>query len=235
MMRVLAVGAHPDDLDQLCGGTLARYVATGHAVTMCHASTGDRGSFVHTSEQIAAIRLDEARQAASVIGAEHATLALSDGEINAADPAQRALAIDLIRATRPDLIITHAPNDYMVDHNEISKMMLDVSHLATVPLIETSHPAHDVVTPVYYMDTLAGVGFSPTEYVDVSDFLETKLEALRSHQSQLRWLSEHDGIDVIEQTRVVNAFRGFQSGVRYAEGFTAALTWLRAGTKRLLP
>lgn len=234
-MRILAVGAHPDDLEQLCGGTLARYVAAGHAVTMCHASSGDRGSFVHTSEQIAAIRLDEARRAASVIGADQTTLGLSDGAIYASDPAQRALAIDLIRATRPDLIITHSPNDYMVDHNEVSKLMLDVSHLATVPLIETSHRAHDLVAPVFYMDTLAGVGFSPTEYVDISDVLETKLEALGAHQSQLRWLAEHDGIDVIEQTRVVGAFRGFQSGVRYAEGFTTALTWLRARTERLLP
>ena len=68
-MRVLAVGAHPDDLEMLCGGTLARYVREGHQVTMCHAALGDRGSFVHTSEQIAGIRLAEAKAAATVIGA----------------------------------------------------------------------------------------------------------------------------------------------------------------------
>ena len=60
-MRVLAVGAHPDDLEILCGGTLARFVQEGHEVVMCHATLGDRGSFVHTSEEIAQIRGEEAR------------------------------------------------------------------------------------------------------------------------------------------------------------------------------
>lgn len=53
--------------------------------------------------------------------------------------------------------------------------------------------------------------------------------------SQLQWLLDHDGVDVIEQARVAAAFRGFQSGVRYAEGFSLCLTWLRVKTLRLLP
>lgn len=125
------------------------------------------------------------------------TLGLSDGEIIATDPVQRELAIDLIRTARPDVIITHAPNDYM--------------------------------------DTLAGVGFLPAEYVDVTMTIDVKLDALRCHRSQLDFLLDHDGVDVVEQTRVVNAFRGFQSGVRYAEGFTPVPTWLRTHTHRLLP
>src|SRR5664279_3484092 len=151
-MRVLAVGAHPDDLEILCGGTLARYVREGHQVTMCHASLGDRGSFVHTSAAISEIRLSEAREAAGIIGAVHLTLGLSDGEVNAADPAQRLLAVDLIRATRPDVILTHSPDDYMVDHNETSKLLLDASHIATLPLLSTAHSAHDLVAAVYYID-----------------------------------------------------------------------------------
>lgn len=234
-MRVLAVGAHPDDLEQLCGGTLARFVRNGHQVTMCHAALGDRGSYVHTSAEIAEIRRLEADRAAAIIGAEAATLGLSDGLVNAADQTQRDLAVDLIRKWRPDVIITHAPNDYMADHNEISRMMLDASHIATLPLLETAHPAHDVVAPVIYMDTLAGVGFAPAEYVDITEVLEQKLEALRCHASQLEWLLAHDDVDVVEQTRVAAAFRGFQSGVRYAEGFVPCLTWLRVKTVRILP
>jgi LmbE family N-acetylglucosaminyl deacetylase len=234
-MRVLAAAAHPDDLEQLCGGTLARLAASGHDVTMCHVASGDRGSFVHSSEEIAAIRLREAREAAGVLGARHTTLGISDGEVNAADPDQRKLVVDLIRDTRPDLILTHSPADYMADHTEVSRLVLDASHIATLPLLHTRHPAHDVVAAVYYMDTLAGVGFNPTEYVDISDVLDRKLAALAAHRSQLDWLREHDGVDIVEQTRVLSALRGFQSGVRYAEGFTPALTWLRARTYRLLP
>lgn len=234
-MRVLAVAAHPDDLEQLCGGTLARYANEGHDVTMCHVSLGDRGSFVHSSEQIAAIRLLEAQRAAEILGARHMTLGLSDGEIIATDPAQRRLAIDLIRETRPDLIITHAPQDYMADHTAVGRLFLDASHLATLPLLRTTHPAHDVVAAVIYMDTLAGVDFSPTEYVDITATIDLKLAALSAHTSQLTFLLDHDGVDVVEQTRVVSAFRGFQSGVRYAEGFTPVLKWLRTHTHRLLP
>jgi LmbE family N-acetylglucosaminyl deacetylase len=113
--------------------------------------------------------------------------------------------------------------------------MVDASHIATLPLMITEHPAHDVVAAVFYIDTLAGVGFSPTEYVDITADIDTKLDALRCHRSQLEWLRDHDGVDVVEQARVVSAFRGFQSGVAYAEGFTQCLTWLRTRTVRLLP
>jgi hypothetical protein len=88
---------------------------------------------------------------------------------------------------------------------------------------------------VYYIDTLAGVGFTPTEYVDISADIDTKLAALGCHASQLDWLRDHDGVDIIEQTRVSSQYRGYQSGVSHAEGFAACLTWLRTRTTRLLP
>src|ERR1700754_1188708 len=111
-MRVLAVGAHPDDLEILAGGTLARLAHDGHEVVMCHATTGNRGSFVHTAEEIAAIRLAEAGRAAEVIGAEHVTLGLADCEVSAGDPEHKRRVVDLVRDARPDLIITHHPHDY---------------------------------------------------------------------------------------------------------------------------
>jgi LmbE family N-acetylglucosaminyl deacetylase len=234
-VRVLAVGAHPDDLEILCGGTLARYVAEGHEVTMCHATKGDRGSFVHTSEEIARIRDAEARRAAELAGAEHATLGLSDGDVYASDPGQRRLVVDLVRDTRPDLIITHSPGDYMADHNEVSKLVFDASFMATLPLLETGRPHHDTVTPIYYMETVSGLGFSPTEFVDVSGVIETKVAMLEAHESQLTWLRDHDGVDIVEQMRTAARFRGQQCGVEYAEAFAPCLVWLRGTTRRLLP
>ena len=234
-MKVLAVGAHPDDLEILCGGTLARFVNEGHEVVMCHATLGDRGSFVHTSEEIAAIRSRESKRAAEICGAEEATLGLHDSEVNAADPEQRRLVIDLVRDARPDLIITHSPHDYMSDHNEISKLVFDCSFHATLPLFETGKPHHDTVTPIYYMETIMGVGFQPTEYVDVTDVIDTKTAMLEAHESQLSWLRDHDGVDVVEEMRAATRFRGLQCGVRYAEGFVPCRTWLRGTTKRLLP
>ena len=234
-MKVLAVGAHPDDLEILCGGTLARFAAEGHSVVMCSASKGDRGSFVHSSEQIARIRSGEARRAAEIAGARHATLGLSDGELSAADSEQRRLVADLVRDTTPDLIITHSPGDYMVDHNEISKLVFDASFLATLPLYETAKPPHSLVTPLYYMETVMGLGFSPTEFVDVSEYIDTKVAMLAAHESQLAWLRDHDGVDVVEQMKTVTRFRGQQCGVAYAESFVQCQTWLRGTTRRLLP
>lgn len=234
-MRVLAVAAHPDDLEQLCGGTLARFAAEGHTVTMCHVSRGDRGSFVHTMEEIAAIRHQEAKAAASIIGAAHVTLGLSDGEVNSADPRQKDLAIDVIRRARPDVLITHHPSDYMPDHVETGKLFEEASFVATLPLYATTEPVHSIVPAAYYMDTLAGLGFQPTEYVDISDVIATKLASLSAHVSQVEWLRDHDAVDVIEQTRIMSAFRGFQSGVPYAEGFIPSLRWLRPRTHRILP
>ena len=234
-MKVLAVGAHPDDLEILCGGTLARFVQEGHEVVMCHASRGDRGSFVHTSEEIAALRWEEACRAAEICGAEPRSLGLSDGEVNAADLEQRRLVIDLVRESRPDVIITHFPHDYMSDHNEVSKLVFDCSFHATLPLFETGKPHHDRVTPIYYMETVMGIGFSPTEFVDVSSTIETKVAMLEAHASQLEWLRDHDGVDIVEQMRTTTRFRGQQCGVAYAEGFVPCLTWLRPTTRRLLP
>ena len=234
-MKVLAVGAHPDDLEILCGGTLARFVQEGHEVVMCHASRGDRGSFVHTSEEIAALRWEEACRAAEICGAEPRSLGLSDGEVNAADLEQRRLVIDLVRESRPDVIITHHPGDYMGDHNETSKLVFDCSFHATLPLLETTQTNYTNVTPIYYMDTLMGLGFQPTEYVDVSSVMDTKTAMLEAHQSQLVWLRDHDGVDIVEEMRTAARYRGQQCGVRYAEGFVQCLTWLRGTTTRLLP
>jgi len=234
-MRVLAVGAHPDDLEILCGGTLARFVREGHEVIMCHATKGDRGSYVHSSEEIARIRDGEARRAAEIAGADHATLGFSDSEIRSSDLEQQRAVVDLVREARPELIITHYPADYMSDHNEISKLVFDASFHATLPLYESGKPHHDLVAPIYYMDTLMGIGFQPTEYVDVSSVIETKIAMLGAHASQVTWLRDHDRVDIVEQMKTTTRFRGQQCGVEYAEGFVPCLTWLRTRPRRLLP
>lgn len=202
---------------------------------MCHATSGDKGSFAHTREEISMIRTEEARRAATLCGASHTTLGFSDGEVSAADPAQRQIVVDLVREVRPDLILTHAPNDYMSDHNEVSKLVFDCSFHATLPLFQSKHPHYDRVTPLYFMETISGLGFAPTEFVDISDVLETKAAMLAAHDTQLAWLRDHDGVDIVAQMKTAAAYRGTQCGVAYAEGFAPCLTWLRGTTRRLLP
>lgn len=233
-MRVLAIGAHPDDLEILCAGTLARFVRDGHDVVMAHASVGDKGHSQIPHAEVPAVRRQEARAAAEVIGAESVTLGFRDGEI-AVDGPNLERVVELIRETRPDLILTHHPDDYHGDHQATTKLVVDASFLATLPYFPGERAAHDVACPIFFMDTLAGIDFEPSEYVDVGATIEAKKEAMRCHTSQVTWLSEHHETDVLDLIDTTARFRGLQCGVRHAEGFRRLRAWGRMSTRRLLP
>ncbi|MBS1253935.1 MAG: N-acetyl-alpha-D-glucosaminyl L-malate deacetylase 1 [Anaerolineales bacterium] len=233
-MRVLAVGAHPDDLEILCAGTLARYVAQGHDVIMAHASRGDKGHGEIPHPEVGETRDREAEAAADVIGAESMSLGFLDGEIYVNDDSMRRV-VDMIRVAKPDLIITHHPDDYHGDHSALTKLVLDASFLATVPYYVTSEPAHPVTPPVYFMDTLAGIDFTPTDYVDITEMLELKKEAMAQHDSQITWLRDHHATDILDYIETIARFRGLQCGAQYAEGFQQMRAWGRMSPERLLP
>ena len=235
-MNILAVGCHPDDLEIGCGGTLARFAKEGHSVIMCHVANGDRGHAVIMPQELRAIRIEEARKAGIVIGAvEVINLDVSDLEVDCSNPDTISKVIDVVRYAKPDCIITHSPDDYMKDHVEVSKLVFDASFSSSVPHMFTQNSFYPAIVPLYYLDTLAGVNFLPTEYVDISSTIEEKLQALDCHQSQIRWMMEHDKIDFLEFVRTCSRFRGLQCGSLYAEGFRQCMTWPRLTTKRLLP
>lgn len=233
-MRVLAVGAHPDDLEILCAGTLAKYVRLGHEVVMCHVSNGDKGHFHIPPQELGQTRDREAEEAARVIGAEVIAMGFHDGEIYN-DKENRLRFIDVVRQARPDVVITHHPEDYFCDHTVTSQLVLDATFLATVPHFKTENPALEKIPPVYFMDTLVGVNFQPTDYVDISETIEIKLLMLTKHQSQLTWLREHDNVDIVNLVTTVARFRGYQCGVQYAEAFSRYQVWGRIQPGGLLP
>ena len=138
-MRVLAVGAHPDDLEILCAGTLARYKQAGHEVIMAHACNGDCGHFVIPPEELARQRAAEARAAAEILGAEVLTIPdMGDGDLRGDDVKARMAMVDIIRMARPDVIITHGPEDYMPDHVAVSEL---VFLPASWPQFRTGRPS----------------------------------------------------------------------------------------------
>lgn len=234
-MRILAVGANPDDIELLCGGTLAKYAKQGNKIVMCHVANGDLGHFHIPREKLAKIREKEAENAGKLIKAEKViNMNFHDLDIYV-DRESIMRFVDMIREAKPDIIITHAPNDYMSDHTATSKLVIDASFAATVPQLKTKHQYHPKITPIYYMDTVAGVDFLPTEYVDITDVIETKKKMLLAHKSQITWMKEHDKIDFIEFMLTSAKFRGLQANVKYAEGFRKAEIWPRNITKRLLP
>ena len=233
-MRVLGVGAHPDDLEILSAGTLAKYANDGHQIVMCHVCKGDKGHFHIPNDELARIRRKEAQLSASRIGAETVCLDLPDCEVFNDRPTL-VLFIDLIRSAKPDIIITHSPTDYMPDHFVVSQLVYDASFHATLPNFKTSVSPHDKVAPMFYMDNVAGVDFEPTEYVDVSGFIEMKKAMMECHQSQVVWLKEHDNLDIIDFIEACAKCRGLQCGVPFAEAFRPVNRWPRLRTERLLP
>ena len=232
-MNVLAIGCHPDDIEISCCGTLAKCVKRGDKVTVCHVANGNMGHEIISPEELRVMRANEARSAGALAGIEVVSLDIGDLLPNGCDIAQRDKLVELIRKVQPDFIITHSPTDYMPDHLAVSKLVFDASFAASVPHYGTGGKA--AVVPIFYMDNLAGMNFNPTEYVDITDEIELKIQMLECHESQLKWMRDHDHIDFAEFVRTCSRFRGLQCGVGYAEGFTQELVWPKVVAKRLLP
>lgn len=234
-MRILAIGAHPDDVEIACSGTLAKCVKRGDTVIVCHASSGNLGHVVIPPEELKGIRANEAKRAGAMAGIEVIYGGFDDLEIYDGNKQARDKMVDVIRYAQPDVIITHHPDDYMPDHTAVSRLVFDASFTATLPNYPTGVDKVAKLVPIYYMDTLAGVGFNPTEYVDISEEIELKLQMLECHESQLVWMREHDGIDFADMVKNCSRYRGYQCGVEYAEAFCQCHAYLKGTTKRLLP
>ena len=233
-MNVLAVGCHPDDLEIACFGTLARCVQRGDKVSICHIANGNRGHVVFDPVRLREIRREEAIEAGRRIGAEVCTLDVPDLEVNSRDYEQIKALTELVRKIKPDFIITHSPQDYMQDHLEVQKLVFDASFSASIHNQEDRPAGVAKITPIFTMDTLAGVNFLPTEYVDITSVITVKQEALNCHHSQIDWMREHDHIDFLDFVKTCSKYRGLQCGVGYAEGFQTVAVWPRQPVQRLL-
>ena len=234
-MNVLAIGAHPDDIEIACSGTLAKCVKRGDKVIVCHASTGNLGHVIIPPDELTKIRAEEARRAGALAGIEVIGGMFNDLDIYDNNKKARDLMVDVIKYAQPDFIITHNPDDYMPDHTAVSRLVFDASFTATLPNYKSAQPNAANLVPIYYMDTLAGVNFNPTEFVDITEEIDLKIQMLNCHESQIVWMRDHDGIDFADMVRTCSRYRGYQCGADYAEAFRSCNVYLKGTTKRLLP
>lgn len=226
-MRILAVGAHPDDIEFQCAGTLAKYRRLGHQVGLAVATNGEVGSATLSKAEIAAVREKEARSSAAVLGAEFYWLGYPD-EFLFNNAESRLKFIDLVRAARPDLIICPNPvADYHPDHTTVGQILWDIHVMVTVPNIVTDHPPAGVIPEIVYMDTISGVNFIPDKFVDISDDLETKKKMLACHKSQDAWMVNQYGVTCVAMMESFARNRGFQCGCKFAEAFRVPPIWPR--------
>ena len=205
-MKVLAIGAHPDDIEIACSGTLAKCVKRGDEVTVCHVSSGNLGHVIIPPDELRVIRAAEAKKAGGMAGIKVVCAGFDDLEIFDNNKAARDKIVDVIKSVNPDFIITHNPDDYMPDHTAVSRLVFDASFTATLPNYKSGVKEAARLVPIYYMDTLAGVNFQPEEYVDISEEIDLKIRMLECHESQLVWMKEHDGIDFADMVRTCSRY-----------------------------
>ena len=235
MYTVLVISCHPDDVEIACAGTLLKCKERGDRVVVCHLCSGNLGHEIIEPDELAAMRAEEAKSAGRLGDIEVFHGGFDDLDIYDNNKEARDKVVNIIRQVNPDFIITHDPDDYMPDHTAVSRVVFDASFAATVPHYKSDVDGAAKLVPIYYMDTLAGVNFNPTEYVDVTPYIDKKLEMLECHASQIVWMREHDGIDFPDMVRTCCRYRGYQCGADYAEGFKQCQVYLKGTTKRLLP
>ena len=227
-VRVLAIHAHPDDVEFQCAGTLALLGQAGCHLTIATMTPGDCGSVEHDAEAIAAIRRREAKEAADLLGAEYHCLEFRDLSIFSDDLSRRRV-VEFLRHVRPDIILTAPPVDYLADHEATHLLVRDACFIAPIPNYATRQwepaPALERIPHLYLVDPLEGRDregnpIPPDFHVDVSDVWQLKCRMLECHASQRNWLLRQHGIDeYLDSQRAWSAHRGSEIGVLYAEGF----------------
>lgn len=201
-MKVLCVGGHPDDPESGCGGTLARYSALGHAVTVLYLTRGERGISGKSLAEAAQIRSAECETACRIMGAKPVFFGQIDGATELTQVHVDAMK-RLLAAETPDLIFTHWPVDTHMDHQVAS-----VLTIRAWMGLRTSR--------LYFFEVNSGSqteGFLPNTYVDISAVVEQKKAALFAHVSQ-------DGQGIWrEHHEIIAQWRGREAGVVAAEAF----------------
>ena len=205
--KVLVIGAHPDDPESMCAGTMLKLKAMGAEVVAVYLTSGEAGIVGKTHEQARTIRQAEARKACEMLGVKAIFLTQTDGnaEVNKERYAEMKA---LIEAEQPDMVITHWPIDSHRDHRVCSILVYDAWRMTGRGF------------DLYYSEVMTGMqtqNFTPSLWVDITDYRDKKIEAYLCHESQ-----ELEGA-VKEYHDTMERMRGMECQAKYAEAFVQQL------------
>lgn len=220
---ILAIGAHPDDIELGCGATLAKEVAQGKTIGILDLTRGELGT-----RGSAAIRDKEAAAAANILGARfRKNLALADGFfVN--DRESQLKVIEVIRYCRPEMVLCNAIDDRHIDHGKGSKLASDSCFLSGLKKIETTYEgsSQEAWRPKFVYHYIQWKNLTPDVLVDVSGFIEKKNEAVFAYTSQFYDPDSKEGNTPISSKNFKESISyraqdlGRLIGVAHAEGFT---------------
>ena len=211
-MNILAIGAHPDDVEFGCGGTLIQYAGKGARIDLLVMTDGARGGTPRVR------RLEQAR-AAAVLGARRIHWG---GYRDTLLPSVRRL-IDrmerVLREVRPDFIFVNYPEDTHQDHRQVARAAVSATRYAR---------------NVLFYEGPTTVDFTPTVFIDIAAEVERKLVALQRHESQVM-RTRIEGMPICEIAQASAHFRGVQGRVRWAEGFAPLRLFINISEARVAP
>lgn len=217
---LLAVGAHPDDIEISCGGTLARASAEGYRVAILDLTRGEMGTNGDPET-----RAEEASRAAGILGvAARRNAGLPDGGIRSGDPGQERVLVGLLRELRPGVLLSHFPQDRHPDHIEASRLVDRARYLAGLVRYDA---AGAPFRPGARWHFASRIGFHPSVVVDITGVWERKREAILAHASQVsrsepgRRPTGINDPDFLARIEARARHFGMMIGVRYGEPFTS--------------
>lgn len=203
-MKILAIGAHPDDIEYGCGGTLLKMSAKGHKINLLVMTRGEMGGLPEKRQK-------EQETSARILNANIYWGRFGDTQIPLLKETINTVEF-FIKKIQPDIIFTPFPNDTHQDHRNVSQITMTATRY---------------VTNVLFYEVPTTVDFSPASvFVDISGFINKKLTLLKAHKSQV-FATRVADLTIMETVKAAALFRGFQNRVKYAEGFVPLRLSLR--------
>ena len=226
-LDILAIGAHPDDVELGCAGTIAKEISKGKKVGIIDLTRGELGT-----KGDANTRDTESNDAANLLGVEfRENLNFSDCFFSN-DKEHQLKLVEVIRKYKPDLVICNAVQDRHIDHSKAAKLVTDACFLSGLKKIETTCESisQDPWRPVNVYHYIQWNNNEPDFVVDISDFIKNKLDAVMCYKSQFYDPNDNSEVTPISTKNFLDSIEyrardlGRLTGVEYAEGFNALRT-----------
>lgn len=217
----LFIGAHPDDIEIHAGGTIAKMTAAGKKVMLCDLTLGEMASRGTVEERIV-----EAQDAADVLKADRKNLKLSDGRLQYEREKVVKAIVQIIRETKPRLVLTHPSGDHHPDHNAAADCVKFACFQSNVLKFDTGQDRHQIGRLYHFITSRKRMPAKPDVIVETTDFHEKKIESLKCYKSQLA-NKDYEGASTYVSSdqawRMIDVFAGFVGGLvgkTYGEGYT---------------